>query len=122
MAMEKFFNIKCRYRSGPNCVVLVATIRALKWHAASEGGGGAAFAEYMNENLLRWRRAAAIWKHIAMRGRFACRGFAVNKSSDRSGRSIWCGRGQRGGARTRTGKPLGEGGAGAANLASVIGL
>jgi formyltetrahydrofolate synthetase len=34
--MEKFFNIKCRY-SGliPNCVVLVATIRALKMH----GGG-----------------------------------------------------------------------------------
>ncbi|HEY6516586.1 MAG TPA: formate--tetrahydrofolate ligase [Steroidobacteraceae bacterium] len=36
MGMEKFFNIKCRY-SGliPNCVVLVATIRALKMH----GGG-----------------------------------------------------------------------------------
>lgn len=34
--MEKFFNIKCRY-SGlkPDCVVLVATIRALKMH----GGG-----------------------------------------------------------------------------------
>ncbi|HSH01016.1 MAG TPA: formate--tetrahydrofolate ligase [Anaerolineae bacterium] len=36
IGMEKFFNIKCRY-SGliPNCVVLVATIRALKMH----GGG-----------------------------------------------------------------------------------
>ena len=36
MGMEKFFNIKCRY-SGliPSCVVLVATIRALKMH----GGG-----------------------------------------------------------------------------------
>ena len=36
MGMEKFCNIKCRY-SGlmPNCVVLVATIRALKMH----GGG-----------------------------------------------------------------------------------
>jgi len=36
MGMEKFFNIKCRY-SGliPHCVVLVATIRALKMH----GGG-----------------------------------------------------------------------------------
>jgi len=34
--MEKFFNIKCRY-SGiiPNCVVMVATIRAMKMH----GGG-----------------------------------------------------------------------------------
>jgi methylenetetrahydrofolate dehydrogenase (NADP+)/methenyltetrahydrofolate cyclohydrolase/formyltetrahydrofolate synthetase/formate--tetrahydrofolate ligase len=36
IGMEKFFNIKCRY-SGliPDCVVLVATIRALKMH----GGG-----------------------------------------------------------------------------------
>jgi formyltetrahydrofolate synthetase len=36
IGMEKFFNIKCRY-SGlvPNCVVLVATLRALKMH----GGG-----------------------------------------------------------------------------------
>src|SRR5580700_3312438 len=36
MGMEKFFNIKCRYSGlAPNCVVLVATIRALKMH----GGG-----------------------------------------------------------------------------------
>eukprot|EP00111_Clytia_hemisphaerica_P020079 TCONS_00059178-protein len=36
IGMEKFFNIKCRY-SGllPSCVVLVATVRALKMH----GGG-----------------------------------------------------------------------------------
>ncbi len=36
IGMEKFFDIKCRY-SGliPNCVVLVATVRALKMH----GGG-----------------------------------------------------------------------------------
>ena len=54
MGMEKFFNIKCRY-SGlvPDCVVLVATIRALKMH----GGGprvvaGQALAHvYMQENL-----------------------------------------------------------------------
>jgi formyltetrahydrofolate synthetase len=54
IGMEKFFNIKCRY-SGlvPNCVVLVATIRALKMH----GGGpkvvaGAPLApEYVEENL-----------------------------------------------------------------------
>ncbi len=36
IGMEKFFNIKCRYSGlAPNCVVLVATIRALKMH----GGG-----------------------------------------------------------------------------------
>jgi formyltetrahydrofolate synthetase len=54
IGMEKFFNIKCRY-SGliPSCVVLVATIRALKMH----GGGPKVTAgqplatEYSQENL-----------------------------------------------------------------------
>ncbi len=54
IGMEKFCNIKCRY-SGliPNCVVLVATIRALKMH----GGGPEVTAgqplapEYSQENL-----------------------------------------------------------------------
>jgi len=54
IGMEKFFNIKCRY-SGlvPSCVVLVATVRALKMH----GGGPAVKAgaplapEYTEENL-----------------------------------------------------------------------
>ncbi|CAB3977525.1 C-1-tetrahydrofolate synthase, cytoplasmic [Paramuricea clavata] len=54
IGMEKFFNIKCRY-SGlvPNCVVLVATVRALKMH----GGGpkvvaGRPLADvYVEENL-----------------------------------------------------------------------
>ena len=54
IGMEKFFNIKCRY-SGliPNCVVLVATVRALKMH----GGGPKVSAgkplapEYTEENL-----------------------------------------------------------------------
>lgn len=54
IGMEKFFNIKCRY-SGlvPNCVVLVATVRALKMH----GGGPKVVAgkpldvAYTDENL-----------------------------------------------------------------------
>lgn len=54
IGMEKFFNVKCRY-SGliPNCVVLVATIRALKMH----GGGPKVIPgrpldpAYMQENL-----------------------------------------------------------------------
>jgi methylenetetrahydrofolate dehydrogenase (NADP+)/methenyltetrahydrofolate cyclohydrolase/formyltetrahydrofolate synthetase len=52
--MEKFFDIKCRYsKLVPNCVVLVATIRALKMH----GGGpkvvpGKPLAQaYVEENL-----------------------------------------------------------------------
>ncbi len=54
IGMEKFFDIKCRY-SGliPNCVVMVATVRALKMH----GGGPRVVAgkplavEYTDENL-----------------------------------------------------------------------
>ena len=54
IGMEKFFNIKCRY-SGliPDCVVLVATIRALKMH----GGGPRVVAgrpldkAYIEENI-----------------------------------------------------------------------
>ncbi len=55
IGMEKFFDIKCRY-SGlvPNCVVMVATIRALKMH----GGGPKVVAgqpldpSYTEENLI----------------------------------------------------------------------
>jgi formyltetrahydrofolate synthetase len=54
IGMEKFCNIKCRYSGlAPNCVVLVATIRALKMH----GGGPKVTAgqplhhDYIEENL-----------------------------------------------------------------------
>src|SRR5271169_1854801 len=54
IGMEKFCNIKCRYSGlAPNCVVLVATIRALKMH----GGGPKVVAgqplahAYLEENL-----------------------------------------------------------------------
>jgi formyltetrahydrofolate synthetase len=66
--MEKFFNIKCRY-SGltPDCVVLVATIRALKMH----GGGPKVVAgkplahEYTNENLdLLEKGCSNLVRHI----------------------------------------------------------
>jgi formyltetrahydrofolate synthetase len=54
IGMEKFFNIKCRY-SGltPNCVVLVATVRALKMHGGGPKvtAGGALEAAYTEENL-----------------------------------------------------------------------
>jgi methylenetetrahydrofolate dehydrogenase (NADP+)/methenyltetrahydrofolate cyclohydrolase/formyltetrahydrofolate synthetase/formate--tetrahydrofolate ligase len=54
IGMEKFFDIKCRISGlAPDCVVLVATIRALKMHG---GGprvtpGKAMDAAYTNENL-----------------------------------------------------------------------
>lgn len=54
IGMEKFFNIKCRY-SGlvPNCVVLVATIRALKMHGGGPTvrAGQPLDAAYTDENL-----------------------------------------------------------------------
>ena len=54
MGMEKFFNIKCRY-SGliPNCVVLVATIRALKMHGGGPkvAAGQPLHADYTMEHL-----------------------------------------------------------------------
>jgi formate--tetrahydrofolate ligase len=46
LGAEKFFDIKCRYAGlVPDCVVLVATIRALKMH------GGVPFADLKQENL-----------------------------------------------------------------------
>ncbi len=52
--MEKFFNIKCRY-SGliPNCVVMAATIRALKMHGGGPRvvAGRPLDAAYQEENL-----------------------------------------------------------------------
>lgn len=68
MGMEKFFNIKCRY-SGltPDCVVLVATIRALKMH----GGGPKVVAgkplphDYTRENLdLLEKGCSNLVRHI----------------------------------------------------------
>ena len=74
IGMEKFFNIKCRY-SGltPNCVVLVATIRALKMH----GGGPKVVAgqpldpAYTDENLeLLEKGATNLTKMIQNARRF----------------------------------------------------
>jgi len=68
IGMEKFMNIKCRY-SGliPNCVVIVATVRALKMH----GGGPRVVAgrpldkAYTEENLpLLEKGMGNLLKHI----------------------------------------------------------
>jgi len=68
IGMEKFFDIKCR-SSGlkPQCVVLVATIKALKMH----GGGREVIAgrplpeEYENENIeLVQKGSCNLKKHI----------------------------------------------------------
>jgi formyltetrahydrofolate synthetase len=74
IGMEKFFDIKCRY-SGlvPNCVVLVATIRALKMH----GGGPKVVAgqplhpAYTEENLeLLEKGCGNLVRHIQNALRF----------------------------------------------------
>jgi formyltetrahydrofolate synthetase len=87
MGMEKFFNIKCRY-SGltPDCVVLVATVRALKMH----GGGPKVVAgkplahEYTNENLdLLEKGCANLVRHIGNAKQFGIPVVvAVNKFKD----------------------------------------
>jgi formyltetrahydrofolate synthetase len=75
--MEKFMNIKCRY-SGlvPNCVVIVATIRALKMH----GGGPKVVAgrplapAYTDENLeLLAKGMGNVVAHIKNALRFGVR-------------------------------------------------
>ncbi len=56
IGMEKFFNIKCRYSNlVPNCVVLVATIRALKLHGGGPkvNPGTPLSAEYSTEVSLK---------------------------------------------------------------------
>ena len=66
IGMEKFFDVKCR-TSGliPNCVVLVATVRALKMH----GGGPRVVAgkplasEYTDENLELLRAGLGNLQH-----------------------------------------------------------
>ena len=68
MGGERFFNIKCRV-SGlvPDCVVVVATVRALKVHGGGdEIGSGALPAVYRTENVeLVQKGSVNMQKHIA---------------------------------------------------------
>ena len=53
LGAEKFFDIKCRFANlKPSCVVLVATVRALKYN------GGVAKADLANENLEALKNGA----------------------------------------------------------------
>mmetsp|Transcript_9970 Transcript_9970/g.16085 ORF Transcript_9970/g.16085 Transcript_9970/m.16085 type:complete len:641 (-) Transcript_9970:82-2004(-) len=67
IGMEKFMNIKCRY-SGlrPNCVVLVATVRALKMHGGGPKvvGGLPLAKEYKEENLELLEKGACNMQHM----------------------------------------------------------
>jgi formate--tetrahydrofolate ligase len=68
LGMEKFMNIKCR-ASGltPNCVVIVATVRALKMHGGvgSVKPGRALPPELLTENLPALEKGCAnLAKHI----------------------------------------------------------
>jgi formate--tetrahydrofolate ligase len=60
LGAEKFFNIKCRHAGiSPKVVVLVATIRALKYH------GGKPLKELINEDVSAIRRGSSnLKKHI----------------------------------------------------------
>ncbi|RNA37762.1 C-1-tetrahydrofolate cytoplasmic-like [Brachionus plicatilis] len=93
IGMEKFFNIKCRNSNlVPNCVVLVATIRALKLH-----GGGPKVepgtpipAEYCNENLDLVRTGCSnLIRHIENSNKFGIPVVvALNKFSKDSQKEI----------------------------------
>lgn len=93
MGMEKFFNIKCRY-SGltPDCVVLVATVRALKTH----GGGPKVVAgkplahEYTTENLdLLEKGCSNLVRHIGNAKQFGIPVVvAINKFKDDSAAEV----------------------------------
>jgi formyltetrahydrofolate synthetase len=87
MGMEKFMDIKCRYSDLiPNCVVLVATVRALKMH----GGGPKVTpgkplpSAYTEENLDLLRAGAAnLVAHIENARRYGVPVVvAVNKFKD----------------------------------------
>jgi len=75
MGMEKFFNIKCRY-SGlkPNCVLLVATVRALKSHSDDSPKltpGKPLPKEYVEENIaLVSKGVCNMQKHIQNAAKF----------------------------------------------------
>ena len=60
LGAEKFFDIKCRYAGiSPDCVVLVATVRALKYN------GGVEKSELLNENVDAVKRGVVnLKKHI----------------------------------------------------------
>eukprot|EP01080_Neovahlkampfia_damariscottae_P004727 gene4727-8311_t len=60
IGMEKFFNIKCRYSGKkPDCVALVATVRALKFH------GGVELHDVTKENLEALEKGSSnMTKHI----------------------------------------------------------
>ena len=61
LGAEKFFDIKCRYGGlKPDCVVLVATVRALKYN------GGVAKADLNNENLEALEKGIPnLLKHVS---------------------------------------------------------
>ncbi len=72
--MEKFMNIKCRASGlAPSCVVLVATVRALKMHGGGPKvvAGKPLAAEYTDENLdLLAKGLANLTAHIRNARRF----------------------------------------------------
>ncbi len=128
MGMEKFFDIKCRV-SGlkPDCVVLVATVRALKTH----GGGPRVFPgrpldpAYTEENLALLRAGLSNLKaHIANAKRYgvsvvvAVNQFPTDTSHEMD--LIRSAAMEAGASAAVTSNHWAEGGAGAAELAAAV--
>ncbi len=87
LGAEKFLNIKCRL-SGiePSCVVLVATIRALKYH------GGVALKELGKEDILALKKGIEnLDKHIENMKKFGLAVVvAINKFATDSDNEVHC--------------------------------
>lgn len=59
LGAEKFFNIVCRYGIKPNAVVLVVSLKALKWH------GGVSLKEAKKKNIMALKKGLQnLEKHI----------------------------------------------------------
>ncbi len=92
LGAEKFLDIKCREGGfTPNCVVMVATIRALKMH------GGMAFEDLANENVEALRKGVCnLQRHLENIKKFgvpvvvAINHFAQDAESEIAFLKKWC--------------------------------
>ncbi len=87
LGAEKFLNIKCRLASiAPSCIVIVATIRALKYH------GGSSLKELGKEDIVALKRGIEnLDKHIENMKKFGIPVVvAINKFETDSDNEIHC--------------------------------
>lgn len=128
IGMEKAFNIKCRGANlTPQCVVIVATIRALKMHGggAKVSTGAPLSAEYTSENVeLVEKGCVNLARHIENTLKFGVKPVvAVNRmtsDTDAEVEAVIKAAEAAGAARCVSANHWAEGGAGAVELAEAV--